>query len=323
MNRLHHLQETLPKNLQDCTTNNNIEFVILDYNSSDGLENWMRNNFHSFSSKVNYYKTSEPSYYNRSHSRNMAFRLASGDIVCNLDADNYSGKGFAEYIEDVFKHNQSIFVVPQDENLSDTFGKICMTKTDFIQIRGYDEAIKGYGFEDNDIKNRLLNLGLTQIGFKRQEFLEAISHSEEERIKNEFTYNHLHALFVEKINHQKTKIIFIYKDLTYESAIIADSIYTQFENQDYFVKSLEVLNRYFIVEKTIEKGISNANLIKNAHLIEKKEILISVINFYSQLTNKLRFMDNFHNKRIIVNTESFGNGIVIKNFNNAKPIILA
>ncbi len=323
MNRLHHLQETLPRNLHDCATNNNIEFIILDYNSSDGLENWMKNNFHLFSSKVIYYKTSEPSYYNRSHSRNMAFRLASGDIVCNLDADNYVGKGFAEHIEDVFRQNQSIFVVPKDETLSDTFGKICMTKADFTQIRGYDEAIKGYGFEDNDIKNRLLNLGRTQIGFEQKEFLEAISHSEEERIKNEFTYNHLQALFVEKINYQQAKIIFIYKDLNYESATIADSIYTQFENQDYFVKPLEVLNRYFIIEKTIEKGVFNAELTKNAYIIEKKETIISVINFYSQLTNKLRFMDNFHNKRIVVNTESFGSGTVIKNFNNSKPIILA
>jgi len=149
-----------------------------------------------------------------------------------------------------------------------------MKKADFMQIRGYDEAIKGYGFEDNDIKNRLLNLGRTQIGFEQKEFLEAISHSEEERIKNEFTYNHLQALFVEKINYQQAKIIFIYKDLTYESAIIADNIYTQFENQDYFVKPLEVLNRYFIVEKNIEKGIFNAELTKNAHLIEKKETII-------------------------------------------------
>lgn len=323
MNRLHHLQETLPMNLADCGTNNNVEFIILDYNSSDGLEHWMKNNFHHFSSKVAYYKTTEPSYYNRSHSRNMAFRLASGDIVCNLDADNFAGKGFAEHIESIFRQNQSVFVAPKDESLSDTFGKICMKKNDFMQIRGYDEAITGYGFEDNDIKNRLLNLGRTQIGFEQKEFLKAISHSEEERIKNEFTYNHLQTLFVEKINHQQAKLIFVYKDMTYESAIIADSIYTKFENQDYFIKPLEVLKRYFIVEKTIKKGIFDANLISNATIIEKQETIVAVINFYSQLTNKLRFMDNFHNKRIVVNNEDFGSGTVIKNFGNSNPIIVA
>lgn len=323
MNRLHHLQETLPMNLADCETNNNVEFVILDYNSSDGLEHWMKNNFHHFSSKVAYYKTTEPSYYNRSHSRNMAFRLASGDIVCNLDADNFAGKGFAEYIESIFRQNQSVFVTPKDESLSDTFGKVCMTKNDFMQIRGYDEAIKGYGFEDYDIKNRLLNLGRTQIDFEQIQFLKAIGHSEEERIKNEFTYNHLESLFVEKINLQQTKLFFIYKDSTYESAIIADSIYTKLENQDYFIKPLKVLNRYYIVKKTIKKGNFYANLTSNATIIEKQETIVAVINFYSQLTNKLRFMDNFHNKRIVVNTESFGHGTVIKNFANSNPITLA
>ncbi|MDZ7900482.1 MAG: glycosyltransferase family A protein [Arcicella sp.] len=81
----------------------------------------------------------------------MAFRLATGDIVINLDADNYVGKGFGEYIKEVFKQNQSVFIAPHAQSLSDTFGKISMTKDDFLTIRGYDEVIKGYGFEDNDI----------------------------------------------------------------------------------------------------------------------------------------------------------------------------
>lgn len=322
MNRLHHLQETLPMNLHDCESDDRVEFVILDYNSTDGLESWMNNNFRFFSPKVVYYKTTEPLYYNRSHSRNMAFRLASGDIVCNLDADNYVGKGFVKYIEQVFKQNQSVFVVPKDENLGDTFGKICMTKEDFLQIRGYDEAIKGYGFEDNDIKNRLLNLGRKEVGFEQTAFLKAITHPEEDRIKNEFIYKHLKMLFVEKISYQKSKLIFVYKDLSYESAIVVDSFFTFFDNQETFVKPTEVLNRYFILDKTTEKGTFDDELVKSATKIENKETIISVINFYSQLTNKLQFMDNFHNKRIAVNDAGFGKGSVIKNFILPNPIIL-
>jgi len=323
MNRLHHLQETLPMNVLDYADNENVEFVILDYNSTDGLELWMKNNLHSFASKVVYYKTNQPQFYNRSHSRNMAFRLATGDVLINLDADNYAGKGFLEYIEKVFEQNQSVFMAPQDESLSDTFGKIGMAKVDFLTVRGYDEIIKGYGFEDNDIKNRLQNLGSKKVEYSQPAFLKAITHTEEERIKNEFIYHHLQKIFVEKISHQKAKILFVYQDNSYESAQIADSIFTTFENKDNFIKPLEVLNRYFMLDQSIEKGIFREDLVQNATQIKERETIFSIINFYSQLTNKLRFMDNFHHQRIAVNEAGFGCGRVIKNFDESNPIILS
>ena len=43
MNRLSHLQETLPKNIHDNYLLGDVEFVLLDYNSSDGLESWVKN----------------------------------------------------------------------------------------------------------------------------------------------------------------------------------------------------------------------------------------------------------------------------------------
>ncbi|WP_188764871.1 glycosyltransferase family 2 protein [Emticicia aquatilis] len=323
MNRLYHLKETLPMNLADNIATENIEFVILDYNSTDGLEDWVQQNFDQFCGKVAYFRTTQPTFYNRSHSRNMAFRLASGNIVCNLDADNYAGKGFAEYLTAMFQQHNSIFIAPQNNNLSDTFGKISTTKSDFLQIRGYDEAIKGYGFEDNDLKNRLTNLGRTEATFNDTEFLKAITHTEEERIKNEFIYNHLQAIFVENLSYWQSKLTILYKDNTYESAQIIDSMYSNPSIEIETIRPLEFLNRYYILEDSIEKGLFNEDLVANATVVTKQETLISTINFYSQLSNKLRFMDNFHNKRTTVNDESFGSGIVYKNFDYTNPIILA
>lgn len=323
MNRLHHLKETLPMNLADNIATENIEFVILDYNSTDGLEDWMKQNLDNFCGKVIYFKTTQPSFYKRSHSRNMAFRLASGDIVCNLDADNYAGKNFAEYLTAMFQQDNTIFIAPQNNHLSDTFGKISTTKSDFLQLRGYDEAIKGYGFEDNDLKNRLANLGRTEVTFNDTEFLKAIIHTEEERIKNEYIYNHLQAIFVEKLSFWQSKLIILYKDNTYESAQIIDSMFSYLGSEIEIIQALDFLNRYYILENSFEKGIFSEELVKNATILTTHETIISSINFYSQLSNKLRFMENFHNKRTTVNDESFGKGIVFKNFDYTNPIILA
>ena len=74
MGRLHDLKQTLPKNIEDNRDYPNVEFVILDYNSDDGLEDWMRRNMmeHIESGLVSYYHTTEPEYF-----ANVAFQERS------------------------------------------------------------------------------------------------------------------------------------------------------------------------------------------------------------------------------------------------------
>ncbi len=79
----------------------NIEFVVLDYNTTkEPIQRWMLENMHEEieQGKVAYYRTEEPRFYSMTHSRNMAFRLATGDLVNNVDADNFTGKGFASFL---------------------------------------------------------------------------------------------------------------------------------------------------------------------------------------------------------------------------------
>src|SRR5690349_9158200 len=92
MNRLHQLEETLLQNIKDNEGYDNLEFVVLNYNSQDGMDEWVREHLSDYISigKVNYYKTSEPTIFSHSHSKNLMFKLAKGDIVCNVNADNYT-----------------------------------------------------------------------------------------------------------------------------------------------------------------------------------------------------------------------------------------
>src|ERR1700748_3109986 len=90
MNRLMHLSETLPRNIRENMDYPNVEFVVLNYNSRDDMDNWIKYNMMDYirSGILKYYKTTEPAYFDRSHSKNMALRLATGDILCMVDADN-------------------------------------------------------------------------------------------------------------------------------------------------------------------------------------------------------------------------------------------
>ena len=92
MNRLSDIQHTLPANIEAEQSYPDLEFVLLDYNSSDGLGDWVRSEMmgHIESGRLVYYRTEEPQFFNFSHSRNVAMRLATGEIINNVDADNYT-----------------------------------------------------------------------------------------------------------------------------------------------------------------------------------------------------------------------------------------
>ena len=135
MNRLHHIRQTLPVNMRQ-NNSDSIQFVLLDYNSTDGLEEYIKSMFITEikNGRLVYYKNKEATYFDRSHSRNMIFCLADGEILCNLDADNYAGPGFGEYILSLFSSQSNICLtgLRNKYNIFDATGKLCVRKNDFL-----------------------------------------------------------------------------------------------------------------------------------------------------------------------------------------------
>lgn len=218
MNRLQHVMKTLPENMNSNKAYPNLEFVLLDYNSSDGLDAWIYKNFTKELSdgRLIFKRTDQPKYFQRSHSRNMAFKLATGDIVCNMDADNFAGSNFAEYINKHFQKNQSSFLSvnynDKLNNISDTFGRIACFKKDFEEIGGFDERMSGYGYEDIDFCNRLRLLGREQHFVKESIYLKAIRHDAQERFGNENQQSGIKQVYINYISPIHSKIIFLFKD---------------------------------------------------------------------------------------------------------------
>jgi len=172
MGRLCDLRETLLLNIEHSKSYSNLEFVLLNYNSKDELEEWVKENLmeHIESGRLVYYKTEEPEFFDMSHAKNIVSKLASGDIINNLDADNwvYNIKkekqefdmSWAHYLNKTANEfpEKAIFVksnrVPH--------GRMGFYKKDFVELLGgYDENFKSYGYEDYDIVERAIQLGFT------------------------------------------------------------------------------------------------------------------------------------------------------------------
>jgi hypothetical protein len=175
MDRTHHLKLTIDENLKTFK-NYNYEFLILNYNSKDDLDEFIKNY-----KNIKYYKTTKPKYFYRSHAKNCIHRAASGDILINLDADNFITDDYIKLSLISYFICENIVINP---NGSDTFGKIVISKKVFYEIGGYDEEFKGYGEEDRDLINRARNYGCHYV-YTSIDNKNTIKHDDEERLSNQ------------------------------------------------------------------------------------------------------------------------------------------
>lgn len=166
MGRLGDLMQTLPVNIGDNADYPDVEFVLLDYNSPDGLGDWVARNMMGLieSGKLVYARTTEPQWYHMAHSRNVAFKLASGEIVCNVDADNWTNAGFATYVNRLANECPEKAAFAKGRQL--LRGRVGFFKREWLDLLGgYDESLDGYGHDDEDLLNRAVLQGFRLMRF--------------------------------------------------------------------------------------------------------------------------------------------------------------
>lgn len=171
MNRAEDIKQTFLKNISDNMDYfPNVEFLLLDYNSKDDLEKWAKKNLRELISKkiVSYYKTDEPTFYSMTHSRNLAFKLAKGVIINNVDADHFTNYGFCSRINLLANQFQEkvVFVKSRQKNR----GRLSFFKDEFLSLGGYDEGLEGYGFDDKDLLYRAVKSGFRVVRYGGQFF---------------------------------------------------------------------------------------------------------------------------------------------------------
>ena len=161
MNRFHQLSKTLPINLENNRKlDKDIEFILVDFNSTDGLKDWVLSNFKN-ELKSGYLKffQKELKSWHACVAKNTAHNMASGDILVNLDADNFTGPNGGEYIIDIYeqygRHSTVMHLYSGWSNGS--CGRIAVSKKLFFEVGGYDQNLGPMGMEDIDLLGRLIN----------------------------------------------------------------------------------------------------------------------------------------------------------------------
>jgi hypothetical protein len=354
MNRLHHLKETLQKNIRDNDDYDNIEFIVLDYNSTDGMEEWVKENLSDYisSGKMSYYRVDEPQNWNPSHSKNIAFKLATGDILCNIWADYYAGKDFAHYTNNEFGKDKNIVLTPIDFHKTkpgfyappDSLGRVCVTKDAFLKVGGFDERMDRHGFEDYDFINRLEFAGVKRVLIDDFSYLGYVGHSDAER------YNVVEPdsfdVFANYITPWMSECIILHKNQRFEKAMVLDEStidatdyhYAFHPRNNRFTYSLrdgkwetgnwrQTRNQRLVFDaEQGKKPIYQKDVQQNKNvLIEKnsdkifyhitdREVIKGLMTFKHFYNTRSLMEENLKKKIIKANSQHFGKAVVYKNF---------
>lgn len=363
MNRLHHLKETLLQNIKDNEAYSELEFIILDYNSKDGMDEWIRENMSTYigEGRMIYYRTYEPEKFSHSHAKNLCFKLASGDVVCSINADHYTGFGFADFVNTAFNTDSNIVLTPIDFHGTkkdyhppkDVLGRVCVRRSDFLNVKGFDEQMNTYGFEDYDFVNRLELCGVKRVLIEDFSYLNYIAHDNEERYELDSSLDKIQQLLICHHNPSVSELLFLNKDKKFEKYTLLDN--TSFGSEDF---QYAYKPRSYKYQLTVDKSQFTAGVwqgsvaqdilgifpedgksynlntvIEHNHyyyedVVEERayyplsnsEVVNGILAFYLVFRSRVIMEKNLSERRIQVNDAHFGKAEIYKNFQFDVPL---
>jgi hypothetical protein len=199
---LQHLERTLLQNIADNFDYENCKFLVLAYGDQSVIE-YAKTCFAKscfpwdigHGKLVVYELPGEDIPFRMAHAKNMAHRLGileGADILVNLDADNFTGPGFAAYIAEQFESSKEDLVLWTKWNLpgmeegtripKGCGGRIVVSRNAFLKVGGYDEKYDTWGPDDKDFNARLRRLGILPRQIDQQ-YLKGILHNDKMRFK--------------------------------------------------------------------------------------------------------------------------------------------
>jgi len=170
MKRLPELERTLIKNIDDNIGYPFFELVLLNYGHDPETDIFVKKNcMHYIESGIlNYYSTLDNiQYYQMCHSRNITGKLATGDIVSFIDANNFvmDFSFFLNAVPQKIENEDIIYIMSGLRR-----GRIAMFKKNFLRLGGYDEALDPRFWQDRDLEVRSITDGLTGVLYHKLDY---------------------------------------------------------------------------------------------------------------------------------------------------------
>lgn len=157
--RLWQLKQTLPINI--LKTDKYTDIVLLNYHSDDGLGEYIEKNFKEYlnNGQLKYYNLNTPiEGFDMAYAKHLVHQLAEGDVLFNLDADNYIGDTCRELR--ALKSGHLLLPKPLRGTQTSRCGRLGFHKTDYEALGGYNVEHRGVDDDDGDMVRRAWNHGI-------------------------------------------------------------------------------------------------------------------------------------------------------------------
>lgn len=149
-NRLEHLKICLQYVLRQNYTD--FEVIIVDYNCPEKSGDWAMHEFGIFPNLIVVNAEVDEHEWSLSAARNLGYKHSTGDILLFLDADAllHDEDFITKHVEHCVEGS---FICGWGYH--DATGCLMVHRSAFEAVKGYNEALKAWGYEDIDIYNRL------------------------------------------------------------------------------------------------------------------------------------------------------------------------
>ena len=158
MNRTDDLRQVLPQLISAANACPPVEIVVLDYNSSDGLAEYITEAQAAKltgGSRLTYRRYEGRDTYHMAHARNLSVRASTGDYALISSSDIIVGASYIRAVRERIAAGYP-WVYPSDRFV----GVICVRRSEFDAAGGFDERFEFYGKEDRDLHARLVRRGV-------------------------------------------------------------------------------------------------------------------------------------------------------------------
>lgn len=169
-NKVENLHNAVKSLIRQNLPKSYLEIIVIDYGGDDDSKN-MLDKFKD--KRIKYLYVPEKGPWNLPRARNIGIRLSKGELVASMDADAILGKNALKEIYYHFKKTKkSVLYQMQRVDLKE--GKIfrihppgvflgmfqATDRKNWFNVRGFDERMTGYGWEDGDLVVRMNRIGV-------------------------------------------------------------------------------------------------------------------------------------------------------------------
>ncbi len=173
--RLQHLRETLPLMAAQGAD----ELVVVDYGCPDGAGAWAERHVQG----VRTLRVDDDPGFCVSRARNLGAASCASEWIAFVDADVKLSPGWIDWFRVNARPGRFYRTSPvAGRRRLDHYGTIACARRDFERVGGFDEAMRGWGWEDIDLYTRLEQSGVI-ISDYPGELVEAIWHGDDLRTR--------------------------------------------------------------------------------------------------------------------------------------------